>query len=95
MAGTRSDVKAFNVNQGDAAALIGPARSRIRQIVVFGNAAGALTITDGNGGATLITQSFPTGLHTLNIPDNGILAESGAYLSAFTGSGNKLTIFLS
>jgi hypothetical protein len=95
MAGTRSDVKAFNVNQGDAAAIVGPARSRIRQIVVFGNAAGALTITDGNGGATLITQSFPTGLHTLNIPDNGILAESGAYLSAFTGSGNKLTIFLS
>ena len=56
---------------------------------------GALTITDGNGGATLIAQSYPTGLHTLNIPDNGILAESGAYLSAFTGSGNKLTIFLS
>ena len=43
----------------------------------------------------LIAQSYPTGLHTLNIPDNGILAESGAYLSAFTGSGNKLTIFLS
>ena len=95
MAGTRSDVKAFNVNQGDSAAVVGPARSRIRQIVVFGNAAGALTITDGNGGATLITQSFPTGLHTLNIPDNGILAESGAYLSAFTGSNNKLTVFLS
>jgi len=95
MAGTRSDVKAFNVDQGDAAAVVGPARSRIRQIVVFGNAAGALTITNGNGGATLIAQSFPTGLHTLNIPDNGILAESGAYLSAFSGSGNKLTIFLS
>ena len=95
MAGTRSDVKAFNVNQGDAAAIIGPTRSRIRQIVVFGNSAGALTFTNGNGGSNLIVQSFPTGLHTLNIPDNGILAESGAYLSAFTGSGNKLTIFLS
>mgnify|MGYP003131658379 FL=1 len=95
MAGSRSDVKAFNVDQGDSAAVVGPARSRVRQIVVFGNSAGALTITNGNGGATLIAQSFPTGLHTLNIPDNGILAESGAYLSAFTGSGNKLTIFLS
>ena len=96
MAGTRSDVKAFNVNQGASAAVIGPARSRIRQIVIFADAqAVVLTITDGNGGATLIAQSFPTGLHTLNIPDNGILAESGAYLSAFTGSGNKLTIFLS
>ena len=95
MAGTRSDVKAFNVDQGDAAAIIGPTRSRIRQIVVFGNSAGALTITNGNGGDNLIVQSFPTGLHTLNIPDNGILAEDGAYLSAFTGTGNKLTVFLS
>ena len=95
MAGTRSDVKAFNVNQGASAAVVGPARSRIRQIVIFADAAGALTITDGNGGDNLIVQSFPTGLHTLNIPDNGILAESGENLSAFTGSGNKLTIFLS
>ena len=95
MAGTRSDVKAFNVNQGASAAVVGPARSRITPIVIFADAAGALTITDGNGGDNLIVQSFPTGLHTLNIPDNGILAESGAYLSAFTGSGNKLTIFLS
>ena len=95
MPGTRSDVKAFNVNQGASAAVIGPARSRIRQIVIFADAAGAITITIGNGGDTLIAQSFPTGLHTLNIPDNGILAENGAYLSAFSGSSNKLTIFLS
>ena len=92
---SKSDVKAFNHDQGDSAAVVGPSRSRIRQILIFGNSAGALTITDGNGGASLLVQSFPTGLHTLNIPDNGILAESGAYLSAFTGSGNKLTIFLS
>jgi len=95
VAGSRSDVKAFNFNQGDSAAVVGPARSRIRQILVFGNSAGALTVTDGNGGSNLLVQSFPTGLHTLNIPDNGILAESGAYVSAFTGSGNKLTFFLS
>tara|TARA_R100001510_G_C7499476_1_gene103762 strand:+ start:60 stop:344 length:285 start_codon:yes stop_codon:yes gene_type:complete len=94
MAG-RSDVKAFNFNQGDSAAVIGPDRSRIRQVVIFGNAAGAVTIKDGSGGADLIVQSFPTGLHTLNIPDQGILAESGAYIHAFTGSGNKLTVFLS
>ena len=92
---SKSDVKAFNHDQGDSAAVVGPSRSRIRQILIFGNSAGALTITDGNGGASLLVQSFPTGLHTLNIPDNGILAESGAYLSAFTGSGNKLTVFLS
>tara|TARA_Y100001938_G_scaffold147867_1_gene230094 strand:- start:336 stop:620 length:285 start_codon:yes stop_codon:yes gene_type:complete len=92
---TRSDVKAFNHNQGDSAAVIGPARSRIRQVVIFADAAGALTITNGNGGANLLVQSFPTGLHTLNIPDNGILATDGAFISAFTGSSNKLTLFLS
>ena len=94
MAG-RSDVKAFNFNQGDSAAVVGPSRTRIRQVVIFGNAAGAVTIKDGSGGADLLVQSFPTGLHTLNIPDQGILAESGAFVHAFTGSGNKLTLFLS
>ena len=92
---SKSDVKAFNHDQGDSAAVVGPSRSRIRQILIFGNSSGALTITDGNGGASLLVQSFPTGLHTLNIPDAGVLAESGAYVSAFSGSGNKLTIFLS
>ena len=91
----RSDVKAFNFDQGDSSAVVGPARSRIRQIVIFGNSAGALTITDGDGGSNLLVQSFPTGLHTLNIPDAGVLAESGAFISAFSGNGNKLTIFLS
>ena len=94
MAG-RSDVRSFNVDQGDSAAVLGPNRSRIRQVVIFGNAAGALTIKDGSGGADLLVQSFPTGLHTLNIPDLGILAENGAFIHAFTGSGNKLTVFLS
>jgi hypothetical protein len=91
----RSDVKAFNHDQGDAAAVVGPARSRIRQVVIFGNSAGALTIKDGSGGSDILVQSFPTGLHTLNIPDAGVLAESGAYIHAFSGSGNKLTLFLS
>ena len=91
----RSDVKAFNHDQGDAAAVIGPARSRLRQLVIFANSAGAVTIKDGSGGSDILVQSFPTGLHTLNIPDQGILAESGAFIHAFTGSGNKLTLFLS
>jgi len=56
MAG-RSDVKAFNFNQGDSAAVVGPDRTRIRQVVIFGNAAGAVTIKDGSGGADLLVQS--------------------------------------
>ena len=34
MAG-RSDVRSFNVDQGDSAAVLGPNRSRIRQVVIF------------------------------------------------------------
>jgi hypothetical protein len=89
-------VKAFNYAQGSSAAVVGPARSRIRQIIIFADAAGAFTIKDGSGsGETLITQTFPTGIHHLNIPDNGIIATNGAFVSAFTGSNNQLTIFLS
>jgi len=89
-------VKAYNWAQGTSAAVFGPARSRIRQIVIYAAAAGAFTIKDGSGsGDTLITQTFPVGMHHLNIPDDGILATSGAYVSAFTGSSNELTVFLS
>tara|TARA_E500000318_G_scaffold109605_1_gene122980 strand:+ start:4866 stop:5147 length:282 start_codon:yes stop_codon:yes gene_type:complete len=89
-------VKAYNWVQGTSAAVLGPARSRIRQIVIYAAAAGAFTIKNGNGsGETLITQTFPTGMHHLNIPDDGILATEGAYISAFTGASNQLTIFLS
>ena len=91
----RSDVKTFNHDQGADAALVGPARSRLRQLVVFANSAGAVTIKDGSGGSDILVQSFPTGLHHLNIPADGIRAENGVYIHAFTGSGNKLTLFLS
>ena len=89
-------VQAFNDAKGSAAAVVGPARSRIRQVVIYAAAAGAFTIKDGSAtGDTLITQTFPSGYHQINIPDDGILATSGAYISAFTGSSNQLTLFLS
>ena len=89
-------VKSYNWAQGTTAAVVGDSRSRIRQIVIYAAAAGAFTIKNGGAsGETLITQTFPTGLHHLNIPDDGILATSGAYVSAFTGASNQLTIFLS
>jgi hypothetical protein len=89
-------VKAFNFDQGDTAAVVGAARSRIRQVVIYAAAAGAFTIKNGSAsGDDLLVQSFSAGLHHLNIPDDGILATDGAFVSAFTGSGNKLTIFLS
>ncbi len=89
-------VKAYNWTQGTTAAVVGDSRSRIRQIVIYAAAAGAFTIKNGSAsGDTLITQTFPTGIHHLNIPDDGILATNGAYVSAFTGASNQLTIFLS
>jgi hypothetical protein len=79
-------VKAYNWAQGTSA-VVGPARARIRQIVIYAAAAGSFTIKNGGAsGETLITQTFPTGIHHLNIPDDGILATEGAYISAFTGS---------
>ena len=89
-------VKAYNFTQGDSAAVVGDSRSRIRQIVIYAAVAGAFTIKNGSAsGETLIEQTFSTGMHHLNIPDDGILATSGAYVSAFTGAANELTIFLS
>ena len=89
-------VKAFNHAQGASAAVVGPARSRIRQIVIFADAAGAFTIKNGSAsGEVLITQTFPTGLHHLNIPYDGIIYTDGEFVAAFTGSSNQLTIFLS
>lgn len=89
-------VKAYNWVQGTTAAVVGPSRSRIKQVVIYAAAAGAFTIKDGSAsGATLLTQKFPTGHHVMNIPGDGIVAENGAFISAFTGSTNELTIFLS
>ena len=88
-------VTAYNVDQGDAAALYGPARSRLRTVNIYAETAGSFTLTNGNGGATMVVQKFPVGYHQINITDDGILATSGAFVSAFTGSSNQLTIFLS
>jgi hypothetical protein len=89
-------VTAFNWVQGTAAAVVGPSRSRLRQVVIYAAAAGAFTLKNGSAsGDTLLTQKFPTGHHVMNIPDDGIIASSGVYVSAFTGSANELTIILS
>ena len=55
---SRSDVKAFNHDQGDDAAVVGPTRSRIRQVVIFGNSAGVLTVKDGSGGQLYCSKVF-------------------------------------
>ena len=89
-------VTAYNWVQGTTAAVVGPARSRLRQVVIYAAAAGAFTLKNGDtNGGVVLTQKFPTGHHVMNIPDDGILATSGVFVDAFTGSGNELTIILS
>jgi len=89
-------VKAYNWVQGTTAAVVGPSRSRLRQVVIYAAAAGAFTLKNGSAtGDTLVTQKFPVGHHVMNIPDDGIIATEGVFVSAFTGSANELTIILS
>jgi hypothetical protein len=89
-------VTAYNWVQGTSAAIVGPTRSRLRQVVIYAAAAGAFTIKNGDAsGDVLLTQTFPVGHHVMNIPDDGIVASAGVYIAAFTGSANQLTIILS
>jgi hypothetical protein len=89
-------VTAYNWVQGTTAAIVGPSRSRLRQVVIYAAAAGAFTIKNGDtNGTVLLTQTFPTGHHVMNIPDDGIIATAGVYIDAFTGAANQLTIILS
>ena len=89
-------VSAYNWVQGTTAAVVGPSRSRLRQVVIYGAAAGAFTLKNGGAsGDTLLTQTFPAGHHVMNIPDDGIIFSDGVYVSAFTGASNQLTIILS
>ena len=89
-----SDINAYTHAQGSAAALIGPSRSRLQAVNIYAEAAGSFTLTNGNGGATLLVQKFPVGMNEVYIPENGMLFTSGVYVSAFTGSNNELTILL-
>ena len=41
-------VTAYNWVQGTTAAIVGPTRSRLRQVVIYADAAGAFTIKNGD-----------------------------------------------
>tara|TARA_R100000458_G_C8015620_1_gene77675 strand:- start:87 stop:368 length:282 start_codon:yes stop_codon:yes gene_type:complete len=89
-------IKAYNWAQGTSAGIVGPSRSRLRGVRIYGNADGAFTFKNGsNSGEVILTQKFKTGDSDVYIPDDGILATEGVYVSAFTGSSNELTILLS
>jgi hypothetical protein len=87
-------ITAYTLAVATGASAIGPARSRLRSLGIYATAASTFTLTSGNGGATLLTGAFPAGYNEVYIPDDGILAESGVYVSAFTGTGGIMTIML-
>jgi hypothetical protein len=85
-----SDVKAKRLTATGSAG-VGPAR--IRQIqVLTTTGAPRLTITDGNGGATVLDLDFlASDSHSVNIPAEGIRVED-IYVSALTAI-TALTVF--
>jgi hypothetical protein len=85
-----SDVKATRLTATGSAG-VGPAR--IRQIqVLTTTGTPRLTITDGNGGATVLDLDFlASDSHSVNIPAEGIRV-SDIYVSAFTAC-TAVTVF--
>lgn len=89
-----SDVTAYTHTQGSAAALIGPSRSRLQAVNIFATNTGSFTLTNGNGGPTMLTQKFPVGMNEIFIPESGMLFTNGVFVSALTGASTELTILL-
>lgn len=85
-----SDVKAKRLTATGSAG-VGPAR--IRQIQVLTTTGSPrLTVTDGNGGATVLDLDFlASDSHSVNIPAEGIRV-SDIYVSAFTNC-TAMTVF--
>jgi len=77
---------------GTGAAAVG--RARLRQIqVLTGGGAGRLTLTDGNGGSTVLDIDFSQAqTHSVNIPDEGILFTSDIHVSVATNI-TAMTLF--
>jgi hypothetical protein len=88
-----SDVQTKRVT-GTGSLAVGPAR--VRQIQALTSAgAGRLTLTDGNGGATLIDLDFlASDSHSVNIPDDGVRFVSDVYVSTATNI-TAITFFYS
>ncbi len=87
----RSDVQSKRVT-GAGSLGVGPAR--IRQVQVLSTTGSPrLTITDGNGGSTVLDLDFiASDSHSVNIPDYGIRCQSDVYISAFTNI-TAMTVF--
>ena len=87
-----SDVKSKRLT-GTGAASVGRSRLRQIQILTSSGGAGRLTLTDGNGGATILDIDFlASDSHSVNIPDEGLLFTSDIHVATATNV-TALTLF--
>jgi len=88
-----SDVSSKRVT-GTGSLGVGPAR--VRQVQVLTSAgAGRLTVTNGNGGETLLDIDFiASDSHSVNIPDNGVRFSNDVYVTTATNI-TAMTVFYS
>ena len=55
----------------------------------------AFTIKNGSAsGDTLLDLTLPAGWNDVFLPNDGILADNGAYVSALSGTGSVITLLL-
>ena len=91
-----NEVRAYNVTTGAVpTTVVGPSRSRLQGVLVNGAAATAFTIRNGSAtGDILLQLSLPTGWNDVYLPNDGILADNGCFVSALTGAGSTITLLL-
>ena len=89
------EVRAFNFAANQTAALVGPSRGRLQGVLVNAAAAAAFTIRSGSATGPIILQlTLPVGWNDVYIPNDGILADNGCFVSVFTGTGNVMTLLI-
>ena len=77
------------------ASLVGPSRGRLQGVLVNAAAATAFTIRSGSATGEIILQlTLPVGWNDVYIPNDGILADNGCFVAAFTGTDNVMTLLI-
>lgn len=89
------EVRAYNFAASATAALVGPSRGRLQGVLVNAASAAAFTIRSGSAtGEILLQLTLPVGWNEVYLPNDGILADNGCFVSVFTGSGNTMTLII-
>tara|TARA_R110000751_G_scaffold4750_7_gene23033 strand:+ start:16 stop:303 length:288 start_codon:yes stop_codon:yes gene_type:complete len=89
------EIRAYNFAASATAALVGPSRARLQGVLVNAAAGAAFTIRNGSAtGDILLQLTLPIGWNDVYLPNDGILADNGCFVSVFTGTGNTMTLLI-